>query len=304
MEITILGTSSAIPIPGRNLSGTVLKYENEYVLFDCGEGTQFSIRKLQLHPSKIKTICITHLHGDHSFGLPGLISGINYSNKSDFLTIIGPVGIKELLEVSQKHQQFFADFPIEIRELEFMDQPGIVYDSNLYSISAISLNHRIPAFGYRFDEHPKAGKLDVDLAEKLGVKKGPLLRELKEGRSVVSETGKTILPSDVLAEPKPSKSFSYITDTRYCSRSVTLAKGSDLLMHEATYLHELKAKADETGHSTAFEAGTIAKEAGVKKLVLFHYSARYPNLNPLYREAIAVFPATHMGNDFETLRIE
>ncbi|MCA0445231.1 MAG: ribonuclease Z [Bacteroidetes bacterium] len=304
MEITILGTSSAIPIPGRNLSGTVLKYENEHILFDCGEGTQFSIRKLQLHPSKIKTICITHLHGDHAFGLPGLISGINYSNKSDYLTIIGPQGIKELLDVSQKHQQFFADFPIEIRELEFMESPGVVYESAYYSISAVSLNHRIPAFGYRFDEHTRSGKLDVDLAEKLGVQKGPLFRELKEGRSVLSESGKLISPSDVLAEPKPSKSFCYITDTRYCSRSIALAKGCDLMMHEATYLHELKAKADETGHSTALEAAMIAKEAGVKKLVLFHYSARYPNLNPLYREAISVFPATQMGNDLETLRIE
>lgn len=303
MEVTLLGTSSAIPVPGRNLSGTVLVLDQEYVLFDCGEGTQFSIRKIQLHPSKIKTICITHLHGDHSFGLPGLLSGINYSNKSDHLTVIGPKGLKEILDVSQKHQQFFADFPFSVIELDFIETPEVVYETGKFQISAVSLDHRIPAFGYRFSEKPGSGQLNAELAGKLGVPKGPLLGDLKEGKPVRLPDGRVIHPSEVVGEPRKPRSFAYITDTRFCSRSVLLAANTDLLMHEATYLADLAMKADETGHSTALDAGKVAALAGVRELVLFHYSARYTDLSPLLREASGEFGTVSLGHDFKTLKI-
>lgn len=303
MEVTILGTSSAVPLLRRNLSATVLELDHEYILFDCGEGTQFQLRKIKLHPTKIHTIAITHLHGDHSFGLPGLISSINYSNKSDKLTVIGPRGITDILETAQRHQQFFADFPIDIIELDFTEKPRVILDQPAWQLLTVSLDHRIPAFGYRFQQKNRPGHIDSVKAEALGIVPGPGFKDLKAGKAVQNRQGEWVTPDDVIGPEQPGSSFTYITDTRFCSRSVELAKESTLLMHEATYLHELSQKAQETGHSSAKDAGRVAREAAVKELVLFHYSARYMDLSPLLKEAQTEFPTTRLGDDFMKLTL-
>lgn len=303
MEVTILGTSSAVPLLRRNLSATVLGLDHEYILFDCGEGTQFQLKKIKLHPTKIHTIAITHLHGDHCFGLPGLISSINYSNKSDKLTVIGPKGIADILETAQRHQQFFADFPIDIIELEFTDQPVVILDTPFWQLLTVSLDHRVPAFGYRFQQKTRPGHIDLAKAEALGLIPGPSFKDLKEGKPVLNLKGEWVSPREVIGPDLPGLSFTYVTDTRYCSRSVDLARGTDLLMHEATYLHVLTEKAKETGHSTAREAGKVAREASAGGLVLFHYSARYQDLTPLLNEARSEFPTTRLGDDFMKLTL-
>lgn len=299
MKLTILGTSSAVPLPNRNLSGTLLQFEGDYILFDCGEGTQFHLKKLAVHTGRIRVICITHLHGDHTFGLLGLISGLTFGDKNQTLTIIGPRGIKEIIDVSLKNKQFYFEYPLTVTELDFTDVPKTVYESPLYTISVVSLDHRIPAFGYRFDEKQRPGHVDLEKAKQLKIPIGPKLGELKSGKPVLSDDGVWVSPDQVIGQPVEGKSFCYVTDTRFCKRSVLLAQSCDVLMHESTYMEDLKNKAEETGHSTAKQAATVAYEASVKKLILFHYSSRYMKIDPLLKEAQDVFEHTVAGKDFE-----
>lgn len=304
MKITIIGTSSAVPLPNRNLSATLAQIEGEYVLFDCGEGTQFHLRKLGIATGKIKTICITHLHGDHSFGLLGLISSLTFTNKNQKLMIIGPRGIKELIDVSMKNQQFNLEFPLNIIELDELLEPKTVFESDDFNISAVSLDHRVPAFGFRLQKQDKPGHINLEKINELKVEVGPKLAELKHGNSVISEDGKMITPEMVLGGKIKGESFCYVTDTRYCKRSVLLADHCDVLMHEATYLSDLEEKATENGHSTAKQAAMVAKEAQVKQLVLFHYSSRYTKTEHHFKEAANIFPNTITAKDFDEIIIK
>lgn len=299
MKLTILGTSSAVPLPNRNLSGTLLQYEGEYLLFDCGEGTQFHLKKLSVATGKLRVICLTHLHGDHTFGLLGLMSGLTFGDKNKTLVIIGPRGIKEIIDVSLKNQQFYFEYPLEVIELDFLSVPKTVYETRDYFISVVSLDHRIPSFGYRFEEKQRSGHVDLEKAEKLKVPIGPKLGELKAGKSVISDDGKIVRPEMIIGEPINGKSFCYITDTRFCERSILLAQSCDVLMHESTYAEELLDKAKETGHSTAKQAATVAFKSNAGKLILFHYSSRYMKTDILLNEAKQIFENTVAGKDFE-----
>ena len=303
MKITILGTSSAVPLPNRNLSGTLLHYENEYVLFDCGEGTQFHLKKLAIHTGRIRVICITHLHGDHVFGLLGLLSGLYFGDESTVLTLIGPRGLKSILDVSLQNQQFYINYKYEIIELDFIENPKKIFETERYEIRTVSLDHRIPAFGYRFQEKDRAGSVNLEKVEKHGIEIGPKLKELKKGNSVQAADGHWVLPEEILDPQKIGKSYCYLTDTRYCERTIKLAEHANLIMHESTYLDEMKEKAIQTGHSTSLDAGTIAKNANVDKLILFHFSSRYVRLKPLLDEAKSVFGNTILGKDLETYEI-
>lgn len=303
MKITILGTSSAVPLPNRNLSGTLLHYENEYVLFDCGEGTQFHLKKLAIHTGRIRVICITHLHGDHVFGLLGLLSGLYFGDDSVVLTLIGPRGLKSILDISLQNQQFFIGYKYQIIELDFIEIPNKIFETDRYEIQSVSLDHRIPAFGYRFQEKDRAGSVNLDKVELHGIEVGPKLKELKKGNSVQAKDGHWVSPEEILDPPKIGKSFCYLTDTRYCERTIKLAEQSNLIMHESTYLEEMKEKAIQTGHSTSLDAGKIAKSANVGKLILFHFSSRYVRLKPLLNEAKSVFENTIVGKDLESYEI-
>lgn len=299
MSVTVLGTSSAVPQYHRNLSATILKYQSDLILFDCGEATQFHLKKAGLSPSKIKVICITHLHGDHTFGLLGLISSLDHPEHHQPLHIFSPPGLKEIYEVSVRNQQFFVEFPIVFHELENLDLPNIIFESHLYFISAISLDHRIPSIGFRFQEKEKPGHLIMEKVEQLQIPQTYMLAELKKGHSVTLEDGRIIFPNQVLGDPIKGHSFCYITDTRFTERSILLAKDADVMMHESTFLSDLEVKAKETGHSTAKQAATVAKEAKVGELVLFHFSARYPKAEPLVEEAKSIFEFTRAAKEFE-----
>lgn len=303
MKITILGTSSAVPLPNRNLSGTLLQFENEYILFDCGEGTQFHLKKLGIHTGKLRYICITHLHGDHVFGLLGLLSGLTFGDPETVLTLIGPKGIQSILDVSFQNQQFFISYKLNVIELDFTSDVKQIIDNEKYQIFTVSLDHRIPAFGYRVQEKNKPGHINLEKVEQHGIEIGPKLSELKKGNSVQAKDGHWVKPEEILDKPQQGKSFCYITDTRFCERSVTLAERATLVMHESTYMNDLKEKANQTGHSTCIDAATVAKNAEVNQLILFHFSSRYVKLKPLLNEAKTIFENVVLGRDLETYEI-
>lgn len=305
MHVIPLGTGSAIPTRHRNLSATALDRGGEVLLFDCGEGTQLQLLKAGIRHSRISAILISHLHGDHLYGLPGLLSTMTLLHRVEPLTIIGPGGIAAYLDAMPGYAEDEPpEFPIEFVELQEGFGRRIVIDRPDYFVEARPLEHRIITVGYRFQEKDQPGNLDVERARELGVTDYVHYRILKEGKPVVLGNDRVIQPRDVLGEEKRGRVFAYITDTRPCEGGRLLARRADLLQHEATFLHDLLDRARETGHSTAYEAADLAAEAGVGRLLLSHFSARYQDAAPLLDEARAVFERTDAAEELVRYPVE
>jgi ribonuclease Z len=291
----------------RNVSALAVAREGEWLLFDCGEGTQTQIIRAGLNPSRLAAIFITHLHGDHFNGLAGLLSTMGMDKRERELFLIGPVGIREYLDTLARLKILFVNYPLQVREVEKNelppDTPTPVYETAEYVVSTCPLDHRIFALGYRVDEKPKPGRFNLERAQELGVPVGPLFRRLQLGQEVQLENGKIVQPSEVLGTERPGKSVTYCLDTRPCQASKALARDVDLLIHEATYTEELLAEAHNYGHSTAAQAAGIAKAANAKGLLLTHFSTRYPDVAPLFNEARAIFPETQMAQDLSEIEV-
>jgi ribonuclease Z len=307
MRVIPLGTSSGKPTVRRNVSALAVAREGEWLLFDCGEGTQTQIIRAGLNPSRLAAIFITHLHGDHFNGLAGLLSTMGMDKRERELFLIGPVGIREYLDTLARLKILFVNYPLQVREVEKNelppDTPTPVYETAEYVVSTCPLDHRIFALGYRVDEKPKPGRFNLERAQELGVPVGPLFRRLQLGQEVQLENGKIVQPSEVLGTERPGKSVTYCLDTRPCQASKALARDVDLLIHEATYTEELLAEAHNYGHSTAAQAAGIAKAANAKGLLLTHFSTRYPDVAPLFNEARAIFPETQMAQDLSEIEV-
>jgi ribonuclease Z len=303
MKVIPLGTSSGKPTLKRNVSALAVVREAEWLLFDCGEGAQMQIARAGLSQSRLAAMFITHLHGDHFNGVAGLLSTMGLDRRTRALMLTGPKGLREYLDTLERLKVIFINYPLELNELEAFDGLVNAFETSDYTVTTGQLDHRLFALGYRVDEHAKPGRFNVQRALELGVPEGPLWGRLQTGEDVLSSSGKTVHPSDVLGAPRPGKSVAYCLDTRPCSAAIELARNVDLLIHEATYTEEFAVEAQQYGHSTAAQAAGTARDAGARRLLITHFSSRYPDPAPLLREAREIFPDTILAEDLMELEV-
>ena len=275
MELIFLGTSAGVPTRTRNVTAILLNLQHPTQsglwLFDCGEGTQHQLLHTAFNPGKRDKIFISHLHGDHLFGLPGLLCSRSMSGIIQPLTIYGPQGIREFVETALRISGSWTDYPLEIVEIG----AGEILDDGLRKVTAYPLEHPLECYGYRIEEHDKPGALNAQALKAAGVPPGPLFQELKAGKTITLEDGRQINGADYLAAPVPGKALAIFGDTGPC------------------------------GHSSTRQAATLAREAGVGKLIITHVSSRYDDkgCQHLLRECRSIFPATELANDFTVFNV-
>lgn len=305
MEIMFLGTNAGVPSLQRNVTSIALRMFEErrsFWLFDCGEGTQHQILRSSLKLSKLEKIFITHLHGDHLFGLPGLLSSRSNQGGTAPLTLYGPPGLKQYISTVLSLSQSRIEYDLEIIE----HTGGLLFEDEGFKVESLLLDHRIDSYGYRICEKDRPGSLDPSVLKVHGVRPGPLYGRLKRGESITLDDGRVLTPDEVLGSPKRGRIVTVLGDTRPCDSVIPLAKDADLLIHEATFLHELVDTAHDYHHSTALQAAEAAQKSGAKQLILTHFSSRYKNLEELQQlavEARAVFPNTLLAEEFEIFPI-
>lgn len=276
--------------------------EERCFLIDCGEGTQVQLRKAKAKFSKINHIFISHLHGDHVFGLPGLISSFRLLGRETPLHVYGPKGIKEMMETIFRITETHQGFEVVFHELSSKKSEK-VFEDNRVEVFTIPLDHRIYCNGYLFKEKPKERHLNMQEISKYPEIEICDYHNLKRGKDIQLSDG-FILKNENLTKPaEPSVSYAFCSDTRYLESIIPIIKNVDVLYHEATFLHDLKKMADYTGHTTALEAAKIARKANVKKLILGHFSNRYNDLSVFLNEACEIFPETHLPEQFEAVKI-
>lgn len=291
--LTILGFNSAIPTVNSSPTAQLLQMEERHFLIDCGEGTQVQLRKAKAKFSRLNHIFISHLHGDHCFGLPGLIASFRLLGRETPLHVYGPKGIKEMLETIFRITETHRGFEVIYHELSGSVSEKI-YEDKKVEVFTIPLNHRIYCNGYLFREKPKERHLNMTEITKYPEIQQCDYHNLKLGKDFQLSDG-YILPNTLLTTPPdPQVSYAFCSDTRYLESIIPIIKGVDVLYHEATFLHDLKEMADYTGHTTALEAARIAREAEVKKLIVGHFSNRYPDLSVFTDEARQIFSETYL----------
>ncbi|WP_446684812.1 ribonuclease Z [Cyanobacterium sp. IPPAS B-1200] len=306
MEVTFLGTSSGVPTRSRNVSSVALRLtqRGEIWLFDCGEGTQHQILRSELKTSQLKKIFVTHMHGDHIFGLMGLLASCGLGAHAENVEVYGPPGLDAYLKACMKYSQTYFPYGVHFKTVS----PGVIYEDDEYIVSTEMLKHRVTAFGYRISEKDKAGKFDVDKAKKMGIPSGPIYGKLKKGETITLEDGRTINGSQLCGPTEIGRKFVYCTDTVFCESAIALSEDADVLIHEATFAHQDAQMAFERMHSTTTMAAQVALAAQVKKLIMTHFSPRYApgntlQLNDLLKEAQAIFPETILAYDFLSYEI-
>ncbi|MCM4168876.1 Ribonuclease BN [Arenibacter antarcticus] len=295
MKLTILGCYAATPRSLNNPTSQVLEIKSNLFLIDCGEGTQVQLRKQKIKFSRISHIFISHLHGDHFFGLPGLISTFRLLGRKTELHVYGPKGIKEAITLFLKLGDSWTNYPLLFHELDSMESEVIFQDDNV-RVSTIPLEHRIYTNGFLFEEQIGERKLDVAAVAKYGVDKC-YFQNIKSGKDVVLDNGQNIDNRLLSFDPPPPQSYAFCSDTQYTEQIIPLISEVDVLYHEATFLESERALAPKTKHSTAKEAATIAKKAKVGKLILGHYSTRYGSIDLFKEEAETIFPNVELADD-------
>jgi ribonuclease Z len=309
VQVTFLGTSSGVPTRARNVSAVALRLpqRSELWLFDCGEGTQHQFQRSELRVSQLRRIFITHMHGDHIYGLPGLMASLGMSGQCEGLSLYGPDPLRQYLEGVLHSSSARIGYPLQVKKVREAAHSGApIYEDEDLLVRCAPLTHRVPAYGYRVETRPRPGRFDVERARALGIPPGPVYGQLKAGRTVTLEDGRIIRGEALCGPEQPGQSFVYCTDTVFCEAAVELARGADLLIHESTFSHADAELAFARGHSTSTMAAQTALEAGVRQLVLTHLSPRYVPGNPitpddLLAEARAIFPATELARDFLSL---
>ena len=303
MEITFLGTSSGVPTRSRNVSSVALRLPQraEVWLFDCGEGTQHQLQRSDIKSSQIRRIFVTHMHGDHTFGLMGLIASCGLAGNGQPIDIYGPEGLKEYLEAAAKYSYMNLGSRLRVHTVK----TGLVYEDDEFNVSCQLLKHRVPAHGYRIAENDRPGTFNLEKAQSLGIPPGPVYGKLKQGEIVTLDDGRKINGRDLCGQPEVGRKVVYCTDTVFCEAAVELAQDADVLIHEATFAHQDADMAFEKMHSTTTMAAQVALLAGVKQLIMTHFSPRYAPGNPiglddLKQEARAIFPQTKLAYDFYT----
>lgn len=291
--LTILGFNSAIPTINTSPTAQLLEMEERCFLIDCGEGTQVQLRKAKARFSKINHIFISHLHGDHCFGLPGLIASFRLLGRETPLHVYGPKGIKKMLDTIFTITETHRGFEVVYHELD-KDYSEKIYEDNRVEVFTIPLDHRIYCNGYLFKEKPKDRHINMEEVSKYSEIETCDYHNLKAGKDFVLSDGYVLKNEVLTTTPAPSVSYAFCSDTRYLESVIPIIKNVTVLYHESTFLHDLKEMADYTGHTTALEAATIAKKAEVEKLILGHFSNRYGDLTVFTDEARTVFPNSYL----------
>ena len=293
LTLTFLGTGAAIPSLDRNVASLALAREGETLLFDCGEGTQRQMMRYGVSFA-VRDVFFTHFHADHLLGLTGLVRTLGLQDRTDPLRLYGPRGARRVLEHALAVGIERNKFPVQIEELA----PGDRVSRQDYDIVAVEADHRAPTLACVLGEHTRLGRFQPERVRELGVPEGPLWGRLHRGETVDLPDGRRVGPTDLVGPPRPGRKVVISGDTRPSPVIGAAAAGADLLVHEATFSAEESDKADLTGHSTAADAAGIARDAGVRRLVLTHISARYTREAPeLLAEAQAIFPASLVARD-------
>ena len=304
MDIFFLGTGAGIPAKLRNVTSIALKLLEErgsIWLFDVGEATQHQILHTSVKPRRIEKIFITHLHGDHIYGLPGLLASRSFQGGESEVTVFGPKGLKEYITISLSISQTYLKYPLKIVEIA----EGVIFEDEQFIVEARLLEHGIPSYGYRIVEKDRPGTLLADKLVEAGVQPGPIFRKIKGGETVTLEDGTVIVPSDFLGPAQKGRIVTILGDTRYCENAISLAWDADLLIHEATFSKGEEKLAFDYFHSTTHQAAEVANLAGSKQLCLTHISSRYDRQawQELVTEAREVFANTDIAEDFKEINI-
>ena len=300
-EVTILGSSSATPVYNRNPTAQLLNCNEKFYLIDCGEGTQQQLIKFGLKASKIDFVLISHLHGDHYFGLIGLLSTMHLNGRIKPLHIFAPLALQEILELQFKHSDTHLRYELIYHVID-ASQSAVIFQNSDVTIETIILNHRIPCTGFKFTEKKRLRKLVVEKLEAVNV---PLeyYPILKRGVDLTLPNGDVYLNVDYTTDSAKPKSYAYCSDTLMDESYFHSITDSDTLYHEATFLHEMLDRANETHHTTALQAAEIANLVDAKKLILGHFSSRYKTLGPILEEAKTVFENTELAVEGHTYKL-
>jgi ribonuclease Z len=299
--VTILGSGAAIPANGRNPSSQLVEVRNHYLLFDCGEGTQMSLRKFGIPIQRISHIFISHLHGDHFYGLIGLISSYHLLSRPSPLHVYGTRGLKEIIELQLAHSQTELVYPLVFHEIDPEKSAVIAGDEHFY-VKTIPLNHRIPTCGFLVAEKSLKRNIRKDFAQSVDVPVDAYDR-IRAGEDFVDGKGKVYPNREITSDPPKTKSYAYISDTAFHEPVVKQIQGVDLLYHEATFADDKQKDAKQKLHATAREAASIAQQADAGRLVIGHFSARYKDPEVLINEAREVFPDTLAAEEGMTLEL-
>ena len=299
MEIIFLGTSGSMPTSIRSLPSVVIRREGRVFMFDCGEGTQRQLATAKIGFNREMAVLISHMHGDHVLGLPGMIQSMALLGRSKPLKVFGPKGLKGYLKAIDTYVPYASNFDVNVCEV----RDGVVVDDPEFRIEAVWVDHSGPCLAYSFTEKPRPGKFNPKAAARVKVPEGPLWRELQMGRAV-TVGGRVVKPEKIVGPPRPGKKIVYSGDTKPCPSILRLSKGADVVIFDSTFDESRTDKAKSYGHSTSKQAAVIARKAGVKKLYLTHVSAIYNEeaINDLLKQARKIFPRTYLATDL--LRIE
>jgi ribonuclease Z len=300
LRVVFLGTAGSVPTPKRSLPAILIQRKGEQIMFDCGEGVQRQMIKAKAGFHKKTKVFVTHMHGDHVLGLPGLLQTMALLDRERKLDVYGPPGIKRFLEDIRETVQFVLTFPVEIHEIY---EAGVVCEEQEYAVQAVWANHVIPSLAYAFAEKPRPGKFYPEKANALGIPEGILWSKLQHGHEVKLRSGRVVKPKDVMGPLRPGRKIVYTGDTRPFEGFAKFAAGADLLIHDATLDVSLAERAEEDGHSTPGQAAKDAKKAKVKRLILTHVSARYDDTSILLEQAQKVFKNTQVAEDFMKIDI-
>jgi len=299
MQMVFLGTSSAAPTVERGLSSLAIMRDGELLLFDVGEGMQRNFIKAGLGMNREMKVFVTHMHSDHCVGLLGLLQTMALQGRERPIDIYGQPRLKEFLLENMRIINFGLTFDVSIHVIE---NEGLVVEEKDYRVTCCEAKHSIPALSFRLDEHERPGQFNVELVKKLGIPEGELYSKLQRGQDV-EHAGRVVKSSEVVGQPRPGRKIGISGDTRPTDKLAQFFAGCDVLVFESTYAHDKLQKALETSHSTATDAATLARQAGVKKLFLTHFSARYDETSALVKEASAIHGNVEAAEDLKVVDI-
>jgi len=293
--ITILGSGGAVPLVSRNPSSQVLNIHEKLFLLDCAEGTQVQLRKNRVKFQRINHIYITHLHGDHYFGIMGLVTTYHLLGRTNELHVFAPAPLEEIINIQLLASNTVLRYPLIFHAVD-TEVSTMIYDDDMMSVTTVPLSHNFPTCGYFFQEKRSRRNIKKEFLDGRNLTNAEM-KKIKEGEDYKDPSGDTYENKDITLDPPEPRSYAYLTDTAYHEPVIPIIKGTSLLYHEATFMEDKAKDAKEKFHSTAMQAATIAKKAEVKKLILGHYSARYTSIGKLQEEAKTIFPNTIMADD-------